>query len=77
MLDFCNSVRILAIPESEKGAISCCIEGSADITLHPIKVGRWYSVQWQWDAPPFDNPDLRRAIAHAIDKDHIVAITIC
>ena len=52
------------------------IEGSADITLHPIKVGRWYSVQWQWDVPPFDNPDLRRAIAHAIDKDHIVALTM-
>ena len=52
------------------------IEGSPDVVLHPIKVGRWYSVQWQWDAPPFDNPDLRKAIAHAIDRDHIVAITM-
>ena len=52
------------------------IEGSPGIMLHPIKVGRWYSVQWQWDVPPFDNPDLRKAIAHAIDRDHIVAITM-
>ena len=52
------------------------IEGSPGIMLHPINVGRWYSVQWQWDVPPFDNPDLRKAIAHAIDRDHIVAITM-
>ena len=50
------------------------IEDNADIELHPVKVGRWHSLQWRWDRPPFDNADFRRAVAHAIDRKHIVDI---
>ncbi len=52
------------------------IESSDKLDLYPITVGRWYSLQWHWDKPPFNNPDLRKAIAHAIDRDRIVAITM-
>ena len=50
------------------------IEDSADIELHPVKVGRWHSLQWRWDRPPFNNADFRRAVAHAVDRKHIVDI---
>lgn len=47
-----------------------------DIVLDPITVGRWYSYQWQWDVEPFNNPTLRRAIAHAIDRDRLNEVTM-
>ena len=50
------------------------IEDNADIELHPVKVGRWHSLQWRWDRPPFNNADFRRAVAHAVDRKHIVDI---
>jgi peptide/nickel transport system substrate-binding protein len=47
------------------------IENRPEIKLYPITVGRWYSLQWHWDKPPFDNPKLRQAIAHAIDRKRL------
>lgn len=47
------------------------IEGRAGLQLYPIKVGRWYSLQWHVFEPPFDNEKLRQAVAHAIDKQRI------
>ncbi len=52
------------------------IEGKPDITLQPIKVGRWYFLQWHVNAPPFDNAKLRQAIAHAIDRKRLNEITM-
>lgn len=52
------------------------IENNNDINLKPITVGRWYSLQWHWNKPPFNNSALRRAIAHAIDRKRIVEITM-
>lgn len=52
------------------------IKGNPDIKLDPISVGRWYSYQWQWQKEPFNNPKLRKAIAHAIDRDRLNAITM-
>jgi peptide/nickel transport system substrate-binding protein len=52
------------------------IESNRDIKLDPITVGRWYSYQWHWNAPPFNNAKLRAAIAHAIDRNRINAITM-
>ncbi|WP_407496699.1 ABC transporter substrate-binding protein [Pseudooceanicola sp. MF1-13] len=46
-------------------------QASPDIELVPSAGGQWYSLQWKWDAEPFNNPDLRRAIAHAINRDRI------
>lgn len=52
------------------------IENDQNIELHRATVGRWYSLQWHVYEPPFDNLDLRRAIAHAIDRERIVGITM-
>lgn len=52
------------------------IESNADIKLDPITVGRWYSYQWHWDEEPFNNPKLRQAIAHAIDRERLNQITM-
>lgn len=52
------------------------IEGDSNIELHRASVGRWYSLQWHLYEPPFDNVNLRRAIAHAIDRERIVQITM-
>ena len=50
------------------------IEGNKDIKLDPDPVGRWISLQWQVDKPPFNNLQLRQAIAHAIDRKRLVDI---
>ena len=47
------------------------LENRPEIKLYPITVGRWYSLQWHTDKPPFDNPKLRQAIAHAIDRKRL------
>ncbi|MHB1217262.1 MAG: ABC transporter substrate-binding protein [Alphaproteobacteria bacterium] len=47
------------------------IEGKPGIKLYPITVGRWYSLQWRMDKPPFDNAKLRQAIQHGIDRKRI------
>jgi peptide/nickel transport system substrate-binding protein len=47
------------------------LQGKSQIKLYPISVGRWYSLQWHWDEPPFNNAKLRQAIAHAIDRKRI------
>lgn len=52
------------------------IRNNDEIKIDPITVGRWYSYQWQWDKPPFDNAALRKGIAHAIDRDRLNAITM-
>lgn len=52
------------------------IEGKQGIDLYPITVGRWYSLQWHVYEPPFDNATLRQAVAHAIDRERIVEITM-
>ena len=47
------------------------IQDKADIKLYPISVGRWYSLQWHWNEPPFNNAKLRQAIATAIDRKRL------
>ena len=44
-------------------------EASPDIKLVPSAGGLWYSLQWKWDSEPYNNPDLRRAVAHALNRD--------
>jgi hypothetical protein len=48
----------------------------AGIVLKPITVGRWYFLQWHVNEPPFDNPKLRQAFAHAIDRNRLNDITM-
>jgi peptide/nickel transport system substrate-binding protein len=47
------------------------VEGNDGIEIEQARVGRWYSLQYQVDKPPFDNLDLRRAIACALDRKRI------
>lgn len=52
------------------------IEKRPGIVLKPITVGRWYFLQWHVNEPPFDNPKLRQAFAHAIDRARLNEITM-
>jgi peptide/nickel transport system substrate-binding protein len=47
------------------------LQGRPNVKLHPITVGRWYSLQWHMYEPPFDNAKLRQAIAYGIDRKRI------
>lgn len=46
-------------------------EASPDIKLEPSAGGLWFSLQWKWDSEPYNNPELRRAVAHALNRDRI------
>ncbi|WP_233720474.1 ABC transporter substrate-binding protein [Jiella avicenniae] len=46
-------------------------KASPDIELVPSNSGPWYSLQWKWDTAPYDNPELRRAVAHALNRERI------
>jgi peptide/nickel transport system substrate-binding protein len=52
------------------------VEGTAGVILDPITVGRWYSLQWHWNEPPFDNAKLRQAFAYGIDRNRINEIVM-
>jgi peptide/nickel transport system substrate-binding protein len=52
------------------------LEGKSEVALQPIKVGRWYFLQWHVNAPPFDNAKLRQAVAHAVDRKRLNEITM-
>jgi peptide/nickel transport system substrate-binding protein len=47
------------------------LENRPEIKLYPITVGRWYSLQWHYYEPPFNNAKLRQATAHAIDRKRL------
>ena len=52
------------------------VQNRSGIVLKPIKVGRWYFLQWHVNEPPFDNLKLRQAFAHAIDRTRLNEITM-
>lgn len=52
------------------------IETNPDFTIQQARVGRWYSLQWQVDKPPFNNVKLRQAIAYALDRKKINDLTM-
>jgi peptide/nickel transport system substrate-binding protein len=41
------------------------------LRIEKAKIGRWYTLQFQVDKPPFSDIRLRKAIAYAIDRDRI------
>ena len=47
------------------------VQNNPDIKLDPIHIGQWFSLQWHWNEPPFNNPNLRKAIAYALDRKRI------
>ena len=52
------------------------LQARPNIALQPITVGRWYSLQWHMFKEPFNNPKLRQAIAHGIDRKRISDIVM-
>ena len=46
-------------------------KASPDIELVKSKSGLWYSYQWKWDAEPYSNPELRRAVAHGLNRERL------
>ena len=44
---------------------------SSDIELVKSASGLWYSLQWKWDAEPYNKPELRKAIAHGLNRDRL------
>ena len=52
------------------------IETSAAFTIQQARVGRWYSLQWQVDKPPFNNAKLRQAVAYALDRKRLNDLTM-
>jgi peptide/nickel transport system substrate-binding protein len=50
------------------------LQNRSNIRLDEGPPSRWYGLQWQVDRAPFNNPALRQAIAHAIDRKRIVDI---
>lgn len=51
------------------------VQSSHQVKLQKTKVGRWFSLQWHWNQPPFNNSDLRKAIAYALDRDQLNQVT--
>jgi peptide/nickel transport system substrate-binding protein len=52
------------------------VEGNDAFSIEQAKVGRWYSLQYQVDKPPFDNAKLRQAIAYALDRKRLNDLTM-
>jgi peptide/nickel transport system substrate-binding protein len=50
------------------------LERQSGITLSASPGSRWLALQMRVDRPPFDNPKLRQAMAHAIDRQRMVEI---
>jgi len=52
------------------------LESESGISLSQSPGSRWLALQMRIDRPPFDNPKLRQAIAHAIDRKRMVDIVM-
>jgi peptide/nickel transport system substrate-binding protein len=50
------------------------LQNLPEIVLDRGPASRWYSLQWQVDRPPFNNPALRQAIAYALDRKRLIDI---
>lgn len=44
---------------------------SSDIELVKSASGLWYSLQWKWDTEPYNNPELRKAVVHGLNRDRL------
>ena len=47
------------------------LQGQQGITVEELKSGRFWGTQAHTDIPPFDNADLRKAVAYASDRDSV------
>lgn len=58
------------IDEVDPSVVST-LGGAAGVAVEEYKSWRWYGTQCDVDKPPFDNPDLRKALAYATDREAI------
>jgi peptide/nickel transport system substrate-binding protein len=47
------------------------VRQTADVNVVEYKSSRFVAWRWRLDRPPFNNPVLRRALAHAVDREEI------
>lgn len=52
------------------------VERNDKLRVEKAKIGRWYTLQFQVDKPPFNDVRLRKAIAYGLDRERINAITM-
>lgn len=52
------------------------LESQRGLTLSQSPGSRWLALQMRVDRPPYDNPKLRQAMAHAIDRQRMVEIVM-
>jgi peptide/nickel transport system substrate-binding protein len=52
------------------------LDGQHGIDVQEAPIGRWFTLQYQVDKPPFDNVKLRQAIAYALDRNRINQIVM-
>ncbi len=52
------------------------LDRNSEVVLLPTSVGRWYSLQWQVDKPPFSDKKVRQAFAYALDRERINSIVM-
>lgn len=52
------------------------LEKQSGITLAQSPGSRWLALQMRIDRPPFNNPKLREAMAHAVDRQRMINIVM-
>jgi peptide/nickel transport system substrate-binding protein len=50
------------------------VQNESDIRTMKVPVSNWFTLQWHWNEKPFNDPKLRLAVAHAVNRDRINAI---
>jgi peptide/nickel transport system substrate-binding protein len=57
--------------DSVDPSVVATLRGAPGIVVEEYNSWRWYATQCDVDKPPFDNPDLRKALAYATDRETI------
>ena len=47
------------------------LNSASNVSVVELKSGRFWGTQCDVDKPPFDNADLRKALAYGVDRDEI------
>lgn len=51
--------------------LALTIQNAEGVVVQKARSGRWYAMQMDTDKPPFDDPALRQAIAHATNREAV------
>jgi ABC-type oligopeptide transport system substrate-binding subunit len=67
-----NEIDMTSLQPSDVGRLRANPKTSAEVFRYPFP-GTWYLIP-QVSRPPFDNLKVRRAVAHAIDRENLVKV---